>query len=68
MSDVVTLGETQVRFTPPGTLRLEQANVWEVTPPGGAEANVAVGLARLGVSPQPCWRTSQASRHGGGRA
>jgi 2-dehydro-3-deoxygluconokinase len=67
MPDVVTLGETQVRFTPPGTLRLEQANVWEVTP-GGAEANVAVGLARLGVSPQPCRRTSQASRHGGGRA
>ena len=45
----------------------QQRYPWEVTP-GGAEANVTVGLARLGVSPQPCRRTSQASRHGGGRA
>jgi 2-dehydro-3-deoxygluconokinase len=49
MLDVVTIGEALVRFTPPGTLRLEQAATWEITP-GGAEANAAVSLAHLGLS------------------
>ncbi|GIX48439.1 MAG: 2-keto-3-deoxygluconate kinase [Candidatus Tectimicrobiota bacterium] len=46
--DVITLGETMLRLTPPGTLRLEQTAVLEVAV-GGSEANVAVGLARLGL-------------------
>ncbi len=48
MLDVVTLGETQVRFSPKGYLRLEQAHEMEVNA-AGAESNVAVGLARLGM-------------------
>lgn len=52
MYDVVTLGETMIRFTPPGTLRLEQALALEVYP-GGSESNTAVGLARLGL--RVCW-------------
>lgn len=48
MPDVVTLGETMVRLSPKGRLRLEQATELAVMP-GGAEANVAVGLARLGM-------------------
>lgn len=48
MIDVVTLGETMVRLSPKGHLRLDQAAELEVMP-GGAEANVAVGLARLGL-------------------
>lgn len=52
MYDVVTLGETMVRFTPPGTLRLEQAQALEVYV-GGSESNTAVGLARLGL--RVCW-------------
>lgn len=49
MPDVVTLGETMVRLSPKGHLRLDQATELEVMP-GGAEANVAVGLARLGLA------------------
>lgn len=46
MPDVVTLGEAMVRLSPKGALRLDQARELEVFP-GGAEANVAVALARL---------------------
>lgn len=52
MYDVVTLGETMARLTPPGALRLEQAQSLEVYA-GGSESNTAVGLARLGM--QVCW-------------
>ncbi|MBA3872508.1 MAG: sugar kinase, partial [Anaerolineae bacterium] len=52
MYDVVTLGETMARLTPPGTLRLEQAQSLEVHV-GGSESNTAVGLARLGL--RVCW-------------
>jgi 2-dehydro-3-deoxygluconokinase len=48
MPDVVTLGETLVRLSPRGYLRLDQATEVEAIP-GGAESNVAVGLARLGL-------------------
>lgn len=48
MVDVVTLGEIMVRFSPPIGESLESAPVFQVDP-GGAEANVAVALARLGV-------------------
>ena len=41
---VVTLGEIMLRLTPPGVLRLGQAESFEVQY-GGAEANVAVALA-----------------------
>jgi 2-dehydro-3-deoxygluconokinase len=44
----VTLGETLVRFSPKGYLRLDQTLELEAIP-GGAESNVAVALARLGV-------------------
>lgn len=50
--DVVTLGETMLRFTPPATQRLEQAQSFEVHV-GGSESNLAVGLARLGL--RVCW-------------
>lgn len=50
--DVVTLGETMLRFTPPVALRLEQAQSFEVHI-GGSESNMAVGLARLGL--KVCW-------------
>ena len=46
--DVVTLGETMLRLSPPGAQRLEQAAQFDVYV-GGSEANVAVGLARLGM-------------------
>ncbi len=45
---VVSFGEIMLRLTPPGYERLAQANSLEVTY-GGAEANVAVALARLGM-------------------
>jgi len=45
--DVVTLGETMIRLSPPVAQRLEQASVLEINV-GGAESNVAVALARLG--------------------
>ena len=45
--DVITLGETMLRFTPPGFERLEQATSLELHI-GGSESNTAVGLARMG--------------------
>ncbi len=45
--DVVTLGETMVRLTPPNMLRLEQAVSVDMHV-GGSETNTAVGLSRLG--------------------
>ena len=49
MSSVVTFGEAMIRLSPPGFRRLEQATSLDMTA-GGAELNVAVGLARLGTS------------------
>lgn len=46
--DLVSFGEVMVRLTPPGTGRLAQATTLELDI-GGAEANVAVALARLGL-------------------
>jgi 2-dehydro-3-deoxygluconokinase len=46
--DVVTLGETMLRLTPPGLQRLEQATHFDVDV-GGTESNMAIGLARLGL-------------------
>jgi 2-dehydro-3-deoxygluconokinase len=45
---LVTFGEAMVRLTPPAFQRLEQAQRLDVHV-GGAELNVAVGAARLGV-------------------
>lgn len=45
--DVVTLGETMLRFTPPALRRLEQTLEFELHI-GGSESNTSVGLARLG--------------------
>lgn len=50
--DVVTLGETMIRLTPPGQKRLETAITLDVEV-GGSESNTAVGLARLGL--RVCW-------------
>lgn len=49
MSRVVTFGEVMLRLSPPGSRRLVQATSFDVEV-GGAEANVAVALAQLGVS------------------
>jgi 2-dehydro-3-deoxygluconokinase len=46
--DVVTFGETMLRFTPPDLKRLEQATSVEIEV-GGTESNLAIGLARLGL-------------------
>ena len=48
MYDVITLGETMLRFTPAARNRLEQADHLQVHI-GGSESNTAVGLARLGL-------------------
>ncbi|HXV34594.1 MAG TPA: sugar kinase, partial [Gaiellaceae bacterium] len=45
---MVTFGEAMLRLSPPGRSRLEQARTLEVWP-AGAELNVAVGLAKLGL-------------------
>jgi 2-dehydro-3-deoxygluconokinase len=45
--DLVTLGETLLRLSPPGMQRLDQATAFEVGI-GGSELNVACLLARLG--------------------
>jgi len=45
--DVVTIGETMLRLTPPDFLRLGQGDVLQ-THVGGSESNTAVGLAKLG--------------------
>jgi len=48
MAEVITFGETMVRLSTPHFHRLEQTSTLEMRP-GGAEANVAVALARLGT-------------------
>jgi 2-dehydro-3-deoxygluconokinase len=45
--DFLTLGETLIRLSPPGMLRLDQARQFDVGV-GGSELNVASLLARLG--------------------
>ena len=45
---LVTFGEAMIRLTPPAFRRLEQATSLDVHV-GGAELNVAVGAARLGL-------------------
>ena len=47
--DLVTFGEAMVRLTPPDFQRLEQARSFAVHV-GGAELNVAVAAARLGLT------------------
>jgi len=49
MPDVVTFGETMVLLTPPQPGRLRHATMLELRI-GGAESNVAIALARLGIS------------------
>ncbi len=46
--DVITLGETMLRLSPPDPLRIEQTTSYEAHV-GGSESNVTVGLARLGL-------------------
>ncbi|HSQ13328.1 MAG TPA: sugar kinase [Candidatus Deferrimicrobium sp.] len=46
--DVLTFGETMLRFTPPARTRIEQTHDFQVHV-GGSESNTAVGLARLGI-------------------
>ncbi len=48
MTDLVTFGETMLRLSPPRGDRLETTRELDVQT-GGAESNVAVGAARLGV-------------------
>lgn len=48
---VVTFGESLLRLSPPDQLRLAQTRVFELFF-GGAEANVAVALAQLGLPVQ----------------
>src|SRR5688500_18209217 len=47
--DLVTFGEAMVRLTPPNFQRLEQARSFDAHV-GGAELNVAVAAARLGLA------------------
>jgi len=47
--EVVTIGETMLMFAPPPFHRIEYADIF-MAMIGGAEANVAIGLQRLGVS------------------
>lgn len=46
--DLVSLGETMIRLSPPGHGRIEYANTLEVWV-GGGEYNVAYALSRLGM-------------------
>ncbi len=46
--DIITLGEAMVRLSPPDFQRLEQTTTLDLRI-GGAELNVAVGAARLGL-------------------
>lgn len=48
MAKVVCFGEIMLRLAPPGYLRFEQANAFEVVY-GGGEANVSVALANFGI-------------------
>jgi len=52
MYDVVTIGETMIRFSPDGFSRWDQAESLQIHI-GGSESNTAVGLARLGM--RVCW-------------
>jgi len=52
MFDVVTLGETMLRLTPPALERLERTRSLDVHS-GGSESNTAVALSRLGS--RVCW-------------
>lgn len=71
--DVITLGETMIRLTPPGFKRIEQTETFHLEV-GGSESNTAVGLARLGLrvcwwsrltdNPLGRWIESAISRHG----
>ncbi len=45
---VLTFGESMMRLTPPGFLRIEQTRSFDIWV-GGTESNTAVGLARLGM-------------------
>lgn len=45
---VVTMGEIMLRLSTPGYQKFQQANMFDINF-GGGEANVAVGLAQLGV-------------------
>src|SRR5690606_746052 len=47
--DVVTLGETMIRFSPASYKRVEQVSEFDLFV-GGSESNTAVGLARLGAN------------------
>lgn len=46
--DVITLGETMLRLTPPAFKRLEQTTNFNLEV-GGTESNAAIGMARLGL-------------------
>ncbi|WP_313691421.1 bifunctional 2-dehydro-3-deoxygluconokinase/2-dehydro-3-deoxygalactonokinase [Halorarum halobium] len=48
MTDLVTFGETMLRLSPPEGVRLETAREFDVRV-GGAESNVAVAAASLGL-------------------
>ena len=48
MYDLVTFGEAMIRLTAPDFMRLEQVSSLEITA-GGAEMNVAVNAAQLGL-------------------
>jgi len=48
MADLVTFGETMLRFSPPDEARLEIADQYDVDV-AGAESNVAVAAQRLGL-------------------
>ena len=48
-NDVLTFGETMLRFSPPGVQRLSQASAFEVWV-AGSESNVAAALCALGRS------------------
>lgn len=47
--DIVTLGETMLRMTPPDHRRIEQASTFDLEV-GGSESNLSVGLVRLGLN------------------
>ena len=44
----ITIGEIMLRLTPPNYEKIRMANTFEATY-GGSEANIALGLANLGV-------------------
>lgn len=46
--DVVTMGETMLRLTPPNLMRIEQTLSFDIYV-GGSESNTSIGLSRLGM-------------------